>query len=35
MKWDGMPCSVSAERLYNRYYVIDIEPTAHDPRNEV
>ena len=35
MKWDGMPCSVSASRLYNRYYVIDIEPTAHDPRNEV
>ena len=29
-----MPCSVSAARLYNRYYVIDIEPTAHDPLNE-
>ena len=35
MKRDEMPCSVSAPQLYNRYYIIDIEPMAPVPRIEV
>ena len=29
------PCTVSASRLYNLIYVIDIEPMAHVPWNKV